>query len=171
MKKILLIALLAIFIVGVSATMINETDAKKINDTKKIDKKFKVVKTTQTTKIISFNGKNHTLKRVYVKGKYAPKVYKNGKYILVIGAHCTCGKYKWKQSKTKLFENDVRFVSNGKSIPKSKNFKILFNPKGVADGEFTIRNKGTRHHDLDLCFFCGRDKSGSSKKYYMKQLY
>lgn len=150
-----------------------EVDATKKID-KKIDAKTKILKTTKNTKIVKINGKNQTLKKYYIPGKHGAKVaYMNKNYIMVTGAYCTCGRHKWKQTDTIIFEKKVKFVKNKKEIPSKPAYSIRLNPKKVSDKEFTIYNKGGRYHSIDLCMYCGKEKSQKGKsvnQYYMTKV-
>jgi len=154
----LLLILLVALVLSIGIAFATTTDGKQ-------DKTIKVDKIE----------KAEPMKVVNLKGKYAPTLLEeNSTHYRVKGWYCTCGRYKWGRQKTILVEKTVRFTKNDKPIPRGKNYKInyyklSFNKCG---GEVNIRNKGTKYHDIDLCF-CGREKSQRGKswyQYYMKKL-
>lgn len=154
-KKLTVILLLLVFLAGMTAVAVlemQEVEAKK------------VVKKTEPLKTIKLNG------------KYAPKKFRmNSTHIEITGWYCTCGKYSWGRKGTIVLEKKVRFTKNNKVIPMGKNYRLAISPKlsfNKCGGELTVKNKGTRYDDIDLCF-CGREKSQNGKsvnQYYMKRL-
>lgn len=175
MKKYIILLIIAIFISGVVIATENNTV-----EAKKIDKKFKILKSNSDTKIALLNGKNITFKKVKASGKYAPSggVWKStdNKYWMTIGAHGTSHLSTWKRGGVSVFENDVRFKKNNKKIPKGKNFKIKLSPKlsfNRCGGEFTVYNPGTRYSDMDFCLKSGTEKGQKGKswnQFYMKKI-
>jgi len=135
---------------------------------------FKVINKNSTHMTAIIDGKTKTLKKVSVPGIYGTNVaHRNSKYIVVTGAYCTCGKHNWKQAKTVVFENDVRFTKNSEPIPKIGTFRIDLNSKGVVDQEFNVYNPTGRYHSVDICFFCGGEKSEVGKSvnnFYIRQI-
>lgn len=178
LKILSVIVTIIIIAMGVLVFATPEAEAKKTNEIKKDkkikenQKKIKIIKNYKDKKIVRINGKNQTLKKYSIPGRYGAKVaYRNSKYIMITGAYCTCGRHKWQQSKTVIFENKVRYIKNSKEIPGK--YYIQLNPKRVSDREFTVWNKGGRHHSVDLCLFCGKEKSQVGKsvnQFYMKRL-
>lgn len=168
---ICLIGSLAIGIIDLGT--FTEVDAtKKIN--KKIDAKTKILKTTKNTKIVRINGKNQTLKKYSIPGEHGAKfAYINEDYIMITGAYCTCGRHEYKHSDTIIFENKVKFVKNKKEIPSKPKYSICLNPKKISDKEFTVYNKGGKYHSVDLCMYCGKEKSQVGKsvnQFYMEKI-
>jgi len=170
--KVLLIMLAIAFITCGVVYATAEANAKTVKDTKKVSKdkfiKFKVVKQTKSTLTIIVDGKNQTLKRVYMHGRYSPHtVYKNKFYIATIGARGTNGGSP-KPAGLRVFENRITSKKTGK--PVSGWGDIQINPKRVSDGEFTFKPKG--HHiykDGDYCTQTGREK-WYSQRTYMKRV-
>ena len=168
LKIIAIIAIVLIFTIGVvAAASITTVDAgiKKVDTKKKEIVKFKVVKTTKTHKYVIINGENQTLKKVPHYGRYSPQTWKNKKYIMTYGARGTNGG-TWKPAGYRVFENRITSKKTGK--PVSPWGSILVNPKGVSDGEFTVRYSGI-YNDGDYCTQTGREK-WYSQRTYMKRI-